>query len=331
MNLIDLESAVTSPGDCWGALRQSAAQIRPGEALTVRAGHGPAHRLGRGAVRTMLTLAGFVPGVVRPLDAGGFEMEAIRVPRTVRPLTCSVIVPCRNEEDNVAPLVERLPALGTHTQLIFVDDSSTDDTAARVRACIARYPDRDITLISHRGQGGKAGAVFHGFDEATGDILMILDADMTVAPEDLPRFYLALAEGVADFANGTRFTYPMEEGAMRSVNVAGNRVFGWVLTWLLGSRITDSLCGTKAIFREDWARIRQVRSLFGGHDPWGDFDLLLSAAYLGLRIIDIPVAYHARVAGESKMKAFRHGWVLGRAYLTGIRRLKLARRPEASG
>jgi hypothetical protein len=155
---------------------------------------------------------------------------------------------------------------------------------------------------------------------------MILDADMTVAPEDLPRFYLALAEGVAAFANGTRFAYPMEENAMRPINNAGNRAFGLFISWLLGARVSDSLCGTKAIFKRDWSSIRGARPLFGGHDPWGDFDLLLGAAYSKLRIIDVPVRYHARVAGESKMRALSHGWELARTCLAGVYRLKLRRR-----
>lgn len=165
-----------------------------------------------------------------------------------------------------------------------------------------------------------------GFDAARGDILMILDADMAVAPEDLERFYAALAERVADFANGTRFVYPMEMGAMPGVNNLGNRAFSYVLSWILGSPISDSLCGTKALFKRDWPAIAAARPLFGMHDPWGDFDLLLGAALAGLSLVDVPVRYGSRVAGESKMRPLRDGPALVRTCLAGARHLK--RRPH---
>jgi len=241
------------------------------------------------------------------------------------PLSCSVIVPCRNEVGNVESLVQRLPSIGTHTELIFVDGSSEDGTPEKIQQIMATHPELDIKLLHQAAHNGKAGAVFQGFDGAHGDVLLILDADMTVAPEDLPKFYLVLAEGVADFANGTRFALPMERGAMPAANHWGNRAFGAFLSWLLGTPITDSLCGTKALFRQDWARIRQARPMFGGHDPWGDFDLLLGAAYAGLRIVDVPVAYAARTSGESKMRPLTSGLALARTCLAGVRVLKIPR------
>lgn len=321
--MMDLETLATGPGDCWRALRVRAAEMEAGEILRVRYGASGPFRLSTSAVRSLLLVTGFVPGAPHASPDGGRTMDAVRLLRERRPLSCSVIVPCRNEVDNIEPLVERLPRIGTHTELIFVDGASSDGTPERIQQEIARHPERDITLLHQTMAGGKATAVFQGFDAAHGDIVMILDADMTVAPEDLPRFYLALAEGVTDVANGTRFAYPMEQGAMPGLNALGNRAFGVFLSWLLGARISDSLCGTKALFRDDWQRISRIRPLFGGYDPWGDFDLLLGAAYLGKRILDVPVPYHARVAGESKMRPLRHGWILGRTCLAGVRRLKL--------
>lgn len=322
--MIDLGPSASQPGDCWEALRDRARAMVSGEVLSVRYATGSGINLRSSDVRNLLRLAGFEPGPVKRLRAG-YEVQATRVVRTEQPLSCSVIVPCRNEVDNVAPLVRRLSSLGPHTELVFVDGSSTDGTPDRIEELIRSHPDRDIKLLHQRGGRGKAAAVFEGFDAAQGDVLMILDADMTVAPEDLPRFYLALAEGVTAFANGTRFAYPMENGAMPGVNNLGNRVFGVFLSWLLGSRISDSLCGTKALFKSDWTRIKAALPLFGGHDPWGDFDLLLGAAHLGLHIQDVPVRYHARTAGESKMRPLQHGWVLSRTCLAGVRALKLQR------
>lgn len=324
--MMELEALATGSGDCWGALRSRAENMAPGETLTVRYGASGPFRLRTSTVRSLLALTGFMPGAVHPAPGGGHIMEGVRLLREARSLSCSVIVPCRNEVDNIGPLVQRLPPMGTHTELIFVDGSSTDGTPDRIQQAITEHPDRDISLLHQQNAGGKAAAVFQGFDAARGDVVMILDADMTVAPEDLPRFYLALAEGVTDFANGTRFAYPMEQGAMPGLNALGNRVFGAFLSWLLAARLSDSLCGTKALFRADWQSISRVRSLFGGYDPWGDFDLLLGAAYLGKRIVDVPVPYHARVAGESKMRPLRHGWILARTCLAGVRRLKLEHR-----
>jgi hypothetical protein len=324
---ITLETPLEELDDPWLVLRQRWEQGGEASTLTIRYGI----NLRPPDAANLLRLTGFEPRTTRR-TAGGFETVAMRRQREVRSFSCSVIVPCRNEVGNVDALVRRLPALGTHTELIFVDGASTDGTPERIQELIQRYPERDIKLLhqqkstSRSAPKGKAAAVFQGFDAASGEILIILDADITVAPEDLPRFYLALAEGVADFANGTRLLYPMETGAMPWLNSIGNRTFATLLSWLLGTHISDTLCGTKALFKQDWQRIAHVRTHFGSHDPWGDFDLLLSAAYLKLRIVDVPVRYHARVAGESKMRPVQHGLALARTCLTGMRFLKLESR-----
>ena len=309
-------------GDVWPALRDIWERVDEDGTLTVRYGKKGAYRLTTAQVRNLLRLAGFEPLAPRRV-VDGFELQARRQSRKAHPLSCSVIVPCRNEAGNIAALVDRVPDLGTHTELIFVDGASTDGTPERIAEAIRSHPERDIKLLAQENRDGKSGAVFQGFDAAAGDVLIILDADMAVAPEDLPRFYLALAENQADFANGTRFVFPMEPGAMPPLNDVGNRAFAVFLSWLVGTRISDTLCGTKALFKRDWPRIARARPLFGGYDPWGDFDLLLGAAHAGLRLIDVPVRYGARTAGESKMRPLRHGLALARTCLAGVRRLKL--------
>ncbi|HEX2036406.1 MAG TPA: glycosyltransferase family 2 protein [Chloroflexota bacterium] len=172
---------------------------------------------------------------------------------------------------------------------------------------------------------GKGDAVRKGFAAARGDVLFILDADLTVPPEDLPKFLEPIATGKADFVNGTRLVYPLENEAMGPVNLFGNKFFSLVFTWLLGQRIKDTLCGTKVLRKRDYERLAANRSYFGDFDPFGDFDLLFGAARLGLRLVEVPVRYRRRTSGYSKVQVYKHGVLLLRMSLIGFRRLKLQR------
>lgn len=253
----------------------------------------------------------------------------------------SVIVACRNEVDNIAECVQRTPEIGAGTELIFVDGASTDGTRDLILEIIeAERGRRDIKLIGQvsgfdyeahgrdeSGQPvrmlslGKGDAVRKGFAAATGDILMILDADMTVAPEDLPKFYYPLRDGQADFVNGVRLVYPIEREAFRMANFLGNKFFSVLFSWLLGQSVKDTLCGTKALRRSDYERLVAGRAHFGEFDPFGDFDLLFGAARLGLHIVDMPVRYYRRVAGYTKVSVRRHGPLLGAMTIVGFRKL----------
>jgi SAM-dependent methyltransferase len=224
-------------------------------------------------------------------------------PIPTREYSCSVIVPCKNERGNIADIVARTPQMGRGTELIFVDGNSNDGTVAEIE----KHLKPGIRLI-HQGDGkGKGDAVRKGFAAATGDILFILDADLTVPPEDLPKFYLAIAEGKAEFVNGSRLVYPMEGEAMRFLNSVGNKFFGLALSGVLEQRLKDTLCGTKVLFRRDYERIAAARSFFGDFDPFGDFDLLFGAAKQNLKIVEMPVRYRARTYGETKISRFQNG------------------------
>src|SRR5579884_63850 len=322
---VKLDVPLESLGDSWGILRAVWDRVAEGGILTVVYGHGGSFRLSKFDVDNLLRLAGFDPAARSRFQDGG-QTTARKVERVAAPLSCTVVVPCRNEVDNVGVLVDRVPALGTSTEILFVDGDSTDGTPERILELIRRRHDGQLKLIRQSGNTGKGGATFQGLRAATGDVVMILDADMTVRPEDLPRFYLALAEGVADFANGTRLIYPMDAGAMPGLNNVGNRAFSHYLSWLLGQRITDTLCGTKAVFKRDVPKLLDARPQFGGHDPWGDFDLLMGAGLLDLRVIDVPIRYVAREAGESKMRPWSHGMALAQTCAVGALRLKLGGR-----
>jgi SAM-dependent methyltransferase len=235
--------------------------------------------------------------------------------------TVSVVVPARNEEGNIEGIFRRVPAMGRGTEIVFVEGHSKDATYAAILAARERHPEVDCQVFQQTGIG-KGDAMRLGFERARGEVLMILDADLTVPPEDLPRFYDALVSRKGDFINGVRLVYPMEQQAMRLANLAGNKFFSAAFSWLLGQPVRDTLCGTKVLWKKDYERIAANRAAFGEFDPFGDFDLLFGAARLGLRIVDVPIRYRERTYGETNIQRWRHGWLLLRMAGVAARRLK---------
>jgi ubiquinone/menaquinone biosynthesis C-methylase UbiE len=239
-----------------------------------------------------------------------------------RPRSATIVVPARNEAGHIEPLLKRIPPFAPRQEVIFVEGGSTDDTWDRIRRAVREYKGPfDVKCLKQSGTG-KGDAVREGFRKATGDVLMILDADISVPPEELPAFYEALASGRGEFINGSRMVYPRERRAMRFLNLLGNKFFGCVFTYLLQQRFRDTLCGTKVLMRADYSRIAANRSSLGCSDPFGDFDLLFGAARLNLKIIDMPIHYGARVYGETNISRFRHGWMLLRMCFFAARRLR---------
>jgi glycosyltransferase involved in cell wall biosynthesis len=238
--------------------------------------------------------------------------------------SCSIVVPCKNEEENVPTITARIPRMGTFTEIIYVDDQSTDRTAECVRTEMALHPDRPIKLVSGPGRG-KGAAVRAGLESATGDVLMILDADLTVMPEDLPAFFEAITTNRGEFINGTRLIYPLGGEAMRTANILGNKGFALLFTFLLEQRITDTLCGTKVVLRRNYEKILAARDYFGGIDRWGDYDWIFGAAKHNLKIVELPVHYIERVAGTTKMtKRFQNGLIMLKMCWVALRKLKMA-------
>jgi glycosyltransferase involved in cell wall biosynthesis len=233
----------------------------------------------------------------------------------------SIIVPARNEAGNIAQIFDRTPKMGQGTELVFVEGHSRDDTYAVIAQQITAHPECRCQLLRQTGVG-KGDAVQLGFANASGEILMILDADLTVPPEDLPRFYEALWAGKGEFVNGVRLVYPLEKQAMRFLNLVGNKFFSLAFAWLLGQPIKDTLCGTKVLWKADYELIVANRAYFGDFDPFGDFDLLFGAAKLGLKIVDIPVRYRERTYGTTNIQRWKHGWLLLRLVLFAAGRIK---------
>lgn len=235
----------------------------------------------------------------------------------------SVIVPARNERGNIAAVLERLPALGGDLEVIFVEGHSTDGTWDEIGRLIGERPGA-VRVQALRQTGiGKGDAVRLGLEHATGELVTILDADLTMPPELLGRFYDAYCAGLGDFVNGSRLVYPMEGAAMRFLNRLGNVFFAKTLSFLLDTRLGDSLCGTKLFARHDGARFRQWTRGFGDYDPFGDFELLFPAAVLGLGIIDVPIRYRQRTYGATNIRRFRDGLRLLRMTLRGLGYIKL--------
>jgi glycosyltransferase involved in cell wall biosynthesis len=234
----------------------------------------------------------------------------------------TVVIPARNESGNIRNIFDRLPQMGHFTELIFVEGHSTDDTYAEIERQMGCHPDVDCRLFKQTGKG-KGDAVRLGFQHAKGDILMILDADLTVPPEYLPRFYTSLVNQHGEFINGVRLVYPMEKQAMRFLNLLGNKFFSMVFTWILGQRIRDTLCGTKVLHKDTYEKIAANRSFFGEFDPFGDFDLLFGAAKLNLKIVEVPVRYRERTYGATKISRFRHGLLLLRMAALAFRKFKM--------
>lgn len=248
--------------------------------------------------------------VARPVQTAGRTIPSV-----------SVIVPARNEAGNIDMIVARVPQMGAWTEIVFVEGNSSDDTWESIQKVIRDNPDKRIRAFQQKGKG-KGDAMRTGYAEAAGDLFIILDADMTVPPEDLPKFYHALAEGKGEFINGVRLVYPLEDESMRFLNMCGNKFFSLLFSWLLGQPIKDTLCGTKAFRRQTYRKIEASRAYFGEFDPFGDFDLLFGAAHNSLRIVDIPIRYQSREYGETQIDRWRDGILLFKMAGYAARKIK---------
>jgi len=329
--------------------------LRLAEELGLKARQPLQHWLTQQDIRNLLELSGF-----EVLERGYFALLPVNIPVlswlannclarlpliknlclvwhiTARPApepdfkddaSVSVIVPTRDEAGHIEPLMRRLPRMGRHTEVVFVDGDSTDGTYELLEKA-ARTPPEGFSckLLKQGGRLGKADAMRKGFAAATGDYFLILDSDLSVAPEDLPKFYLAMAEGRAEFVNGSRLNYPLQDQAMRYLNNIANHAFGYIFSWLLERHLRDTLCGTKTLSRQNYLRIAAGREYFGDFDPFGDFDLLFGAARLGLTIKEMPVRYRSRAYGDTKISRFSHGWLLLKMCVVAARKLKFSPR-----
>ncbi|MFH1344270.1 MAG: bifunctional class I SAM-dependent methyltransferase/glycosyltransferase family 2 protein [Pseudomonadota bacterium] len=239
-----------------------------------------------------------------------------------RRFSASILVPCRNEKGNIENAILRMPRFGSSQEILFVEGNSSDGTFEECERVRDAYKNVwDIKVLKQDGKG-KGDAVRKGFAAATGDVLMILDADLTMPPEALPKYHAVIESGKAEFVNGTRLIYPMESEAMRPLNLIANRCFAYLFSYLVNTRLTDTLCGTKVLLRKDYEVLARERGYFGNFDPFGDFDLIFGAAKQNLKIIETPIHYKARTFGETQISRFRDGWLLLKMVWFAYRKLK---------
>ncbi len=238
------------------------------------------------------------------------------------PLSVTVLIPCRNERGNIESAIQRMPRFADDMEILFVEGNSSDGTFEECERVRDAYAGQwDIKAARQDGKG-KGDAVRKGFDLARGDVLMILDSDLTMPPEDLPKFYAALRSGKGEFINGSRLVYPMEREAMRFLNWVANQIFSVLFSWLLNQRFTDTLCGTKVLRKRHYEKIAENRAYFGDFDPFGDFDLIFGATKLNLKVSEVPIRYASRTYGETQISRFSHGWLLVRMVVFAFFRLK---------
>jgi hypothetical protein len=252
--------------------------------------------------------------VARPIGLRSLELSPAP--------SVSVVIPARNESGNIEAAILRTPVMGPDDELIFVEGNSTDDTWETICRMQQKYGDTRTIRAARQDGKGKGDAVRKGFALAQRDILMILDADLTVPPEELPRFYVALVTNKGEFINGSRLVYPMEKRAMRFLNLLGNKFFAVMFSFVLGQRFKDTLCGTKVVSRENYLKLASYRKYFGEFDPFGDFDLIFGAARMVLSIVEIPVHYRERTYGSSNIDRWKHGLILCRMLLFAAARIR---------
>jgi SAM-dependent methyltransferase len=278
--------------------------------------------------RRWLGLGPFINRFIAPLP--GIRRLCLRTYLVGRPVrqfadrkySASILIPCRNERGNIENAILRMPRFGASQEILFVEGNSSDGTFEECERVREKYGDSwNIKVLKQDGKG-KGDAVRKGFSAATGDVLMILDADLTMPPEALPKFHAVIETGKAEFVNGTRLVYPMEQEAMRPLNLIANRFFAYLFSYLVNTRLTDTLCGTKVLLRSDYELLARERDYFGNFDPFGDFDLIFGAAKQNLKIVETPIHYKARTFGETQISRFRDGWLLLKMVWFAYRKLK---------
>jgi len=252
--------------------------------------------------------------------------------------TVSVVIPARNEERNLPYVFARLPR--DVDEVILVDGGSGDRTVERAREL---WP--SIRIV-RQTRAGKGNALVCGFAAATGDIIVMIDADGSTDPAELPNFVDPLRAG-ADFAKGSRFRDGGGSTDITPLRRLGNRLLNGIVNMLFGVRFTDLCYGYNAFWRRVVPELRlpdPASPCPSGGKRWGDgfeIETLMNirVATAGLRIQEVPSIEHPRRHGESNLRTFRDGARVLRTILREFRRyvsdrylaVGARRRAEATG
>ncbi len=212
-------------------------------------------------------------------------------------MKASIIIPAFNEEKSIEECVQLALREIPKAEIIIVNDGSTDNTE-KIAKKIAKKNKR-VQLVSFKKNNGKGFAVREGIKKSNGKFIAILDADCSVKPKEIKKFFKELEKEKKRIIIGNRFFKKMEKNAMPSLHILGNRFFALLFSIALRQKIHDTLCGTKAFANES------AKKMHLEENSWPDFELLFKAKKIGLEIIEVPVTYHARKHGESKMKTFK--------------------------
>tara|TARA_B110000977_G_scaffold125183_1_gene160299 strand:+ start:1495 stop:2904 length:1410 start_codon:yes stop_codon:yes gene_type:complete len=212
----------------------------------------------------------------------------------------SFIIPCKNEGGNIKFFYEKIINSTINAEFLFGNDNSSDNTLDEIKKLQQAIPNKEIKIYDGPGVC-KSENVYKGINLASGEIILIYDADLTVSFDDLVNSINLLLKTDADFINCTRMIMPQQKNAMKFLNFYGNLFFAFLFSILFKQKITDTLCGTKIFFKKDWEQIKKYNNTWGAKDLWGDFDLLLGAYKNNLKIVENPISYTDRKEDETKM------------------------------
>jgi glycosyltransferase involved in cell wall biosynthesis len=220
----------------------------------------------------------------------------------------SFVVPAFNEARTIGEVLERIEALGLDTQVIVVDDGSTDGTGDAAAQ-------HDGVVVLRQENQGKGAAVRRGLQHVEGDIVVIQDADMEYDPAEVPALIEPIQRGVADVVYGSRLSGGRPQRAYLFWHLVGNRFLSLVTGVLFNTTLSDMETGYKA-FRADVIRDLPLRENDFAIEP----EITGHICKRGLRVYELPISYYGRTYAEGKKITWRDGfkalWVLIRVRLS---------------